>query len=64
MFMNFVHVDNNGLVKRVGNEILMYASMLLMRATLCMYAPLLLSMSLTISIRYSCVRHQTTNHLG
>jgi acyl-CoA oxidase len=62
--MNFAQVSRDGKFTRTGSEILMYASMLLMRATLCMFGSLLFSMSLTIAIRYSCVRHQTANPQG
>lgn len=61
MLMNFAEVTPDGKFNRLGSDLLMYASMLLMRATLVMYGALLLSISLTISIRYSCVRRQTIN---
>ena len=62
--MNFAEVSREGKFSRKGNELLMYASMLLMRASLCRVASIILSMSLTIAIRYSCVRHQTANPQG
>ena len=62
--MNFAQVSKDGKFSRKGNELLMYASMLLMRASLCRMGSLFLSMSLTIAIRYSCVRHQTANPQG
>ena len=51
MLMSFAQVSRDGKFTRTGSELLMYASMLVMRATLCMYSSLLLSMSLTIAIR-------------
>ena len=57
-------VTADGKFERVGNELVMYACMLLLRASLCMFAPLLLSISSTIAIRYSCVRRQTANQEG
>jgi hypothetical protein len=42
----------------------MYATMLLMRGTLCLYGSFFLSLSSTIAIRYSCVRRQTVGAGG
>ena len=64
MLMRFAQVQPNGEFKRLGNEIVMYACMLIMRGTLCMFASLLHSISTTIAIRYSCVRRQTADPTG
>ena len=59
MLMRFAEVTVDGEFKRLGSELIMYACMLIMRGTLCMFSSLLLSLSTTIAIRYSCVRRQT-----
>ena len=59
MLMRFAAVSADGVFERKASELLMYASMLLMRGVLCIFASLLLSISTTIAIRYSCVRRQT-----
>jgi acyl-CoA oxidase len=59
MLMRFAQVSEEGEFKRLGNELMMYACMLIMRSTLCMFSSLLLSISTTIAVRYSCVRRQT-----
>ncbi|CAF0957540.1 unnamed protein product [Brachionus calyciflorus] len=64
MLMRFAHVSPNGEFKRTGNEVVMYACMLIMRGILCMFASLLHSISTTIAIRYSCVRRQTADPSG
>ena len=57
-------VSADGKFERVGSELVMYACMLMLRAMLCMFSPLLLSISTTIAIRYSAVRRQTSNGEG
>ena len=64
MLMNFAQVTRDGQFVRLGSELLMYGSMLLMRATLAMYAFYFMSISTTIAIRYSTIRHQTANDKG
>lgn len=64
MLARFAHVTPEGEFKRTGSELLMYACMLVMRGTLCMFSSLLLSISTTIAIRYSCVRRQTVGASG
>ena len=64
MLMRFAEVTASGEFKRLGNELIMYACMLIMRGTLCMFSSLLLSISSTIAIRYSCVRRQTAATSG
>ena len=64
MLMRFSQVSSDGQFKRVGNEQIMYACMLIMRSIMCMFASLLLSMSTTIAVRYSCVRRQTADSNG
>lgn len=64
MLMRYAYVDENGRFEKKGNEIVMYASMLVLRVHLSVAAALLLSMSITIAIRYSAVRRQTTNQEG
>ena len=48
----------------MGNELIMYASMLVLRALLGVFSATLLSYSTTIAIRYSCVRRQTAGPDG
>ena len=55
MLMNFAQVSRNGRFTRTGSELLMYASVLIMRSMLCIYAPLSLSIGLTIAIRYRLI---------
>lgn len=64
MLMRYAHVDENGRFEKKGNPIVMYASMLVLRAALCVRADLMLSVSTTIAIRYSAVRRQTANMEG
>lgn len=64
MLMRYLHVDENGRVEKKGNQIVMYASMLVLRAILCTQASLMMSLSTTIAIRYSAVRRQTANMDG
>lgn len=64
MLMRFAHVTEEGKFERLGNELLMYAAMLLMRGSLPLLASYYLSISTTIAIRYSCVRRQTANTEG
>lgn len=64
MLMKHAVVTPNGEFKRVGNEIIMYACMLLLRAILSQNTALNLSITTTIAIRYSCVRRQTAGTDG
>ncbi len=64
MMMRFARVTPEGRFERLGSELMMYATMLLMRGTLCLYGSFFLSISCTIAIRYSCVRRQTVNAEG
>lgn len=64
MLMKHASVDESGNFKKIGNELVMYASMLLLRASLCLFGDLNLSLSTTIAIRYSCVRRQTADMDG
>ena len=64
MLMRFAEVTPNGEFRRLGSELIMYACMLIMRSTLCLFSSLLLSISTTIAVRYSCVRRQTANTNG
>ena len=57
-------VTPDGKFEKVGSELIMYACMLLLRASLCIFGDSLLSLSTTIAIRYSCVRRQTANLEG
>ena len=59
MLMKNAVVSKGGVFTRVGSELVMYACMLILRASLCLYAALLLSISSTIAVRYSSVRRQT-----
>jgi acyl-CoA oxidase len=59
MLMRNAQVTPQGEFKRVGSELVMYACMLILRANLCLFADLLLSISTTIAVRYSAVRRQT-----
>lgn len=54
----------DGKFERIGNEMLMYASMMLLRVILVRAAALLNSASTAIAIRYSCVRRQTAGTDG
>lgn len=64
MLMKHANVSVDGKFEKTGNDVIMYASMLLLRASLCVYGNLLLTNSTTIAIRYSAVRHQTANEKG
>ena len=64
MLMKFSHVTVDGKFEKTGNEHVMYAVMLIMRGVLCMFGSLLLTISTTIAIRYSCVRRQTSDLEG
>jgi hypothetical protein len=64
MLMRFARVSSDGTFERVASEVLMYAAMLLMRGTLCLYGTFFLSISTTIAVRYSSVRRQTANTDG
>lgn len=64
MLMRYGHVHEDGRFEKKGNEIVMYASMLVLRTKLCIWADMMLSVSTTIAIRYSAVRHQTANLEG
>lgn len=64
MLMQFAEVSPNGQFTRKGNELLMYATMLLMRGNLPLVGAYYLSISSTIAIRYSCVRRQTADSNG
>ena len=64
MLMRFSHVTVDGKFEKTGNEHVMYAVMLIMRGVLCMFGSLLLTISTTIAIRYSCVRRQTSDLEG
>jgi hypothetical protein len=57
-------VSPDGKFERKGSELIMYASMLVLRALLAHVSASLLSFSTTIAIRYSCVRRQTANLEG
>ncbi|CAF0808334.1 unnamed protein product [Brachionus calyciflorus] len=57
-----VHPD--GRFEKTGSELIMYACMLLLRAGLCSFGNCLLSLSITIAVRYSAVRRQTSNLEG
>ncbi|RNA34484.1 peroxisomal acyl-coenzyme A oxidase 1 isoform X2 [Brachionus plicatilis] len=64
MLMQFAEVSPSGQFTRKGNELLMYATMLLMRGNLPLVGAYYLSISSTIAIRYSCVRRQTADSNG
>lgn len=61
MLMKNAVVTADGKFEKIGSELIMYACMLILRAGLCLFGDLLLSISTTIAIRYSAVRRQTTN---
>lgn len=61
MLMKHAVVTPEGEFKRVGNEMIMYACMLILRCILAQLATLNLSITTTIAIRYSCVRRQTAS---
>ena len=61
MLMKFSNVSIDGKYEKTGNDHVMYAVMLIMRGVLCMFGSLLLTISTTIAIRYSCVRRQTAD---
>lgn len=58
MLMKYSVVTREGHFKRMGNEKLVYAGMMCLRAHLVLVATYLTSLSTTIAIRYSCVRRQ------
>lgn len=60
MLMKNAQVTPSGEFKRIGSELVMYACMLTLRASLGLFGALLLSLSTTIAIRYSAVRRQTS----
>jgi alkylation response protein AidB-like acyl-CoA dehydrogenase len=64
MLMKFANVSDEGKFEKKGNDHVMYAVMLIMRGVLCMFGSLLLTISTTIAIRYSCVRRQTADLEG
>ena len=64
MLMQFARVEPNGTFVRVGSEVLMYATMLMMRGTLSIMGAYYLKLSTIIAIRYSCVRRQTIGDKG
>ena len=65
MLMKFSRVTADGKFERLGNELLMYAAMLLMRGgSLPLQGSYWLSVSTTIATRYSCVRRQTVDDKG
>jgi acyl-CoA oxidase len=64
MLMRFAQVTEEGKFKRLASDVLMYAAMLLMRGTLCLYGTFFLTISSTIAIRYSAVRRQTNGTDG
>lgn len=59
MLMRHAVVTSDGEFKRVGNELIMYACMLILRAILIQISTVSCSVTTTIAIRYSCVRRQT-----
>lgn len=64
MLMRFSQVTPQGELKKMGNDQIMYGCMLIMRNVMCLFASLLLSISTTIAVRYSCVRRQTPGENG
>ncbi len=64
MLMRHAIVTPNGQFKKIGNDMLMYASMLCLRAILGIVASLYSAATTTIAIRYSCVRRQTVGSDG
>ena len=62
--MQFAEVSSDGKFCRKGSELLMYATMLLMRGNLPLVGAFYSSLSSTIAIRYSCVRRQTADSNG
>ncbi len=64
MLMRYAMVTPDGKFKRIGNEMIMYACMLILRAILAQISTLNCSITTTIAIRYSCVRRQTAGADG
>lgn len=64
MLMRHARVTPDGKFEKIGNEMMMYASMLCLRGILGLTATSYLSQSTTIAIRYSCVRRQTAGMDG
>ena len=64
MLMRHARVTPDGKFVKIGNEMMMYASMLCLRGILGLTATNYLSQSTTIAIRYSCVRRQTAGMDG
>ena len=64
LLMKYSTVTPDGKFSRQGNQMVIYASMLLLRGALAFYISSLLSISTTIAIRYSCVRRQTADMEG
>ena len=64
MLMKYSTVTPDGQFSRQGNQMVIYASMLVLRGSLAFYVANMISMSTTIAIRYSCVRRQTANMEG
>jgi acyl-CoA oxidase len=65
MLMRYSWVTKEGVFeKSPGTDLVMYASMLILRAKLSLFSALILTSSMTIAIRYSCVRRQTGNPDG
>ena len=64
MLMRYAVVTKDGQFKRIGNEMIMYACMLILRALLSVISTSYCSMTTTIAIRYSCVRRQTAGPDG
>jgi len=64
MLMRHARVTPDGKFVKIGNEMMMYASMLCLRGVLGLTATNYLSQSTTIAIRYSCVRRQTAGMDG
>lgn len=59
MLMRNSRVTPDGQYTKIGNELIMYASMLCLRAILGTAGTFYMAASTTIAIRYSCVRRQT-----
>lgn len=64
MLSKYAVVSPDGQFSRLGNEMLMYASMLVLRVILVRAGAFLNSLTTTIAIRYSCVRRQTAGTDG
>jgi hypothetical protein len=64
MLMKIARVTPDGKFERIGSELIMYACMLMLRGSLCLFSSSLLTISTTIAIRYSAVRRQTVNMEG